>query len=129
MVRLWTLPEKKVRPKKTAPVSRVIPNQSMTLQEIIKRFVRKESLPIMKEGTYNEDYEYDLEKLVHADITERHDVINHLKYLQQKAKQEYEKSERAKQAKIDADKLIQSEPIEGKDKSSNIEPGKEAKKE
>jgi len=39
----------------------VLPSQSMTLREIIKRFIRKESLPIEKDGIYEDRYE-DLEK-------------------------------------------------------------------
>lgn len=52
----------------------VIPNQSMSLKEIIKRFVRKESLPIEQQGVYYES-EYDLEKLANADMTERAEVL------------------------------------------------------
>lgn len=50
----------------------VVPNQSMTLHEIIQRFTRKESLPIEKEGQYAEDLG-DLEKLQRQDITIRHE--------------------------------------------------------
>lgn len=56
----------------------VVPNQSMTLRDIIKRFVKKESLPAQKEGIYHES-EYDLEKLSKADLTEQHEVIEELK--------------------------------------------------
>lgn len=48
----------------------VVPQQSMTLKEIIKRFIRKESLPIEKEGIYEERMG-DLEKLAKSDITYR----------------------------------------------------------
>lgn len=45
-----------------------VPSQSMSLREIIKRFVRGESIPAKKEGFY-EDRMGDLEKLANADIT------------------------------------------------------------
>lgn len=45
----------------------VVPNQSLTLREIISRFVRKESLPIQMEGVYHEGLG-DLEKLAREDI-------------------------------------------------------------
>jgi len=47
-----------------------LPNQNMSLQDIIKRFLRKESLPIEKEGIYAENLG-DLEKMQHEDITVR----------------------------------------------------------
>lgn len=46
----------------------VVPDQSMSLAEIIKRFIRKESLPVLREGVYNEDLG-DIEKMAHEDIT------------------------------------------------------------
>lgn len=57
----------------------VIPDQSMSLQEIIRRFIKKESLPIAMEGVYDDTYDYDLEKLAKADITVREEVIAELK--------------------------------------------------
>lgn len=55
-----------------------VPNQNLTLREIIKRFIRKESLPIEKQGTYNENLG-DLEKLAKADIFERVERAKDLK--------------------------------------------------
>lgn len=55
-----------------------VPNQSLSLREIIKRFVRREPLPMSKEGTYFEG-DYDLEKLGSSDITEKHEVLEDLK--------------------------------------------------
>lgn len=45
-----------------------VPQQSMTLHEIIRRFVRREQLPVLKEGTY-ETRMGDLEKLAKEDIS------------------------------------------------------------
>lgn len=47
-----------------------IPNQSMTLHDIIKRFLRKESLPIEHSGVYATGFG-DVEKLGNMDIVER----------------------------------------------------------
>lgn len=49
-----------------------VPNQSMTLKDIIARFMRKESLPIEKEGIYAENLG-DIEKISREDVTVRHE--------------------------------------------------------
>lgn len=50
----------------------VVPNQSMSLREILRRFVRKESLPVSQEGIYEERMG-DLEKMSKEDIVIRHE--------------------------------------------------------
>lgn len=50
----------------------VMPNQSMSLREIIRRFMRNESLPVSHEGFYADDMG-DLEKMSKEDITIRHE--------------------------------------------------------
>lgn len=55
-----------------------LPNQCMSLREIIKRFVRHEALPVLQEGVY-EDRFGDLEKLAKADITEQLEEADRLK--------------------------------------------------
>lgn len=54
------------------------PNQSMTLQEVIRRFIRKESLPLAHDAVYHEGLG-DLEKMQHEDLTEREYRIAELK--------------------------------------------------
>lgn len=72
-----------------------VPNQSMTLQEILQRFVRKEKLPVGKEVSFSES-NYDLEKLSSMDLVERDEFIAEQKRVaarferQQKAKAEAE---------------------------------------
>lgn len=56
----------------------VVPMQSMTLREIIKRFVRHESLPVQRQGFYEERLG-DLEKLANEDITVQMDRVEQLK--------------------------------------------------
>lgn len=71
-------------PKKTIGLSfkgvkkTVVPSQAMTLKEIIKRFIRHESLPVKKEGFY-EDRMGDLEKMGNMDITEQLEIAGELK--------------------------------------------------
>jgi len=77
----------------------VVPSQSMTLQEIIKRFVRNEALPVSKEGVYEDRYDYDLEKLSKEDLTVQHEVIEEFK---EKAKKLDEKAKKEDSEKKDA---------------------------
>lgn len=71
-----------------------VPNQSMTLKEIIKRFIRKESLPIDKEGVYVEGLG-DLEKMQHEDMTYRDDRIAELKSIVKSGKDKIKLEEEA----------------------------------
>lgn len=50
----------------------------MSLREILRRFVRRESLPVAREGVYEERFG-DLEKLSKADITIQLDKVEELK--------------------------------------------------
>lgn len=74
-----------------------VPNQSMSLREILQRFTRKESLPISKEGVYNEDYG-DLEKMAHEDPVIQAERIAELKDTQQRYKTQETKKQAAEQA-------------------------------
>lgn len=56
----------------------VVPKQSMTVKEIFARFLRKEYLPIAREGVYEERYG-DLEKLSKKDIFDQMEVVKELK--------------------------------------------------
>lgn len=56
----------------------VVPNQSMTLKEILQRFVRRESLPASKQGIYV-DVGYDLEKVLHEDLVDQGEILNEVK--------------------------------------------------
>lgn len=65
-----------------------VPNQSLTLRDIIKRFIRKESLPIGREGIYNETLG-DLEKIAREDLTQRHERAYELKQTIKTAREKY----------------------------------------
>lgn len=77
----------------------VVPNQAMTLQEILRRFVRRESLPISKEGTYETRFG-DLEKMQNLDITEKMEHVAKIKVFLKKG----EEMEELKRAKGEQDK-------------------------
>lgn len=88
----------------------VVPNQSMTLKEIIKRFIKHESLPIIKEGTYSDKQDIDLEKFVHEDITVRHDMVEEHKKHVKGMKDDLDKQNKtALQKARDAKKAEQDE--------------------
>lgn len=72
-----------------------VPNQSMSLQEIIRRFTRKESLPIEKEGTY-EDRFGDLEKLSRQDITVRLERAGEIKRWRSRIQDQIDQAEAAR---------------------------------
>lgn len=106
MIRLY--PNVKVQGQSFVNVKRcTVPNQSMGLREIIKRFVRRESLPIMNEGVYEERYG-DLEKMAKSDITEQHESIDKFKKMQKdfkkQEKDKYDKQEEERKAKVLTDK-------------------------
>jgi len=77
----------------------VVPNQAMTVREIMKRFMRNEPLAIAKEKFYH-DGSFDLEKVAHADMVDRDEFIEIQTRIQKrfKAQEEYrEKLEQEKQ--------------------------------
>lgn len=87
-----------------------LPNQSMSLQEIIKRFVKRESLPVVKDAVYEDRYDYDLEKLAKEDITVQHEVISTLKERIKAYEAEIDAdnaSKAAKQKAIEDEKIAQ----------------------
>lgn len=55
-----------------------IPSQSMSLKEIIRRFVRRESLPVEKQGIYQEGLG-DLEKIATEDIHDQMERVANIK--------------------------------------------------
>lgn len=55
-----------------------VPNQSMSLSEILRRFTRKESLPIEKDGFYETRFG-DLEKTANADILEQFEKADEIR--------------------------------------------------
>lgn len=71
-----------------------VPNQSMSLQEILERFTRGEPLPIGQQIEYHESDD-DLEKLKTMDLVDREEFIDKLK----KTQKDFEQQERKKAEK------------------------------
>lgn len=79
MNKIVLYPTVKVTGKSFKAVKRVtVPNQSMSLKEILQRFVRRESLPISREVVYEERFG-DLEKLSKEDIVIKMQKVEELK--------------------------------------------------
>lgn len=76
----------------------VVPSQSMTLSEIIRRFVRKEPLPVGNGAELYEERMGDLEKLAKEDITIQMEKAESIKksLARIEAKQKKEDLEKAK---------------------------------
>lgn len=80
-----------------------VPDQSLSLQDIIDRFSRNEALPIGKQTSYNDEIEIDsvfavdLEKLGKADIIEQMEHAEQWKQISDVYKEE-EKARNAKKA-------------------------------
>lgn len=56
----------------------VVPKQSLSLREILRRYVRREPLPGVSEGVYEERFG-DLEKMAKADIVDQMEFVEDLK--------------------------------------------------
>lgn len=82
----------------------VVPNMSLSLQEILERFTRGEPLEIGKEYNYDDQGDDDLEKVKHMDLVDREEYVNKLKQTrkfydaQQKARAEKRQGELDKKA-------------------------------
>lgn len=77
-----------------------VPSQSMSLAEILRRFTRKESLPVEKEGVYDTRFG-DLEKLKNADIVEQTEKVQQIRKVVKRhneIKKEKEEEEKRKAA-------------------------------
>jgi len=85
----------------------VVPNQSMTLREIIKRFTRREALPIEKNGVYESRFG-DLEKLSREDITVRMETAETLRTWREAGEKRLH-DEKAAEAQKVLDELVQKE--------------------
>lgn len=83
----------------------VVPDQSLSLEEILRRFTRGEALPLGKDTFAGEDEEehdmqYDLEKLKHADLTIRDEVkAKAEEVIATRKKEEAERDKRKAEAK------------------------------
>lgn len=79
------------------------PDQSMSLKEILTRFVRGERLPVGMEGEYYET-EYDLEKVKDLDPVEKAEIIRDMR-----AKQKAYENQEKRKAELARLKLVEEE--------------------
>lgn len=84
-----------------------IPNQTMSLKEMFKRYVRREPLPVEKQGVYVET-DYDLEKVSKMDRVDQEEIYQEMKAkadsLENEIKKEDSKIKAAKKQKAEAQK-------------------------
>jgi len=91
----------------------------MSLHEMLRRFVRREPLPVEKQGIYHES-EYDLEKLAKED---RVDQEATLEYMKQDVAAKKAKADKAKADKAAKEAAIQFDPkATASDSSSSKQP-------
>lgn len=81
----------------------VVPNQALTLRQILERFTRNQALPVGRETGYDEGEE-DLEKVAHMDLV---DKAEHMEKWR-KTQKAYEAQEKAK-AKARSEQLEKEE--------------------
>jgi len=109
--KLITYPKPRIKPMDKQFFSKtknmVVPNQSMTLREIIKRFTRREALPIQKTGVYESRFG-DLEKLSREDITVRMETAETLRTWREAGEKRLHDQEAEKAQKV-IDDLVQKE--------------------
>lgn len=88
--------------------SMTVPDQAMSLEEILERFTRDESLAIGKSVAYPEQEEVqddslDLEKLQYYDPVDKQAVIDKQKAVQAKYRRQEEKRQAEEKARQEAD--------------------------
>lgn len=89
----------------------VVPNQSMTLQQILKRFIKREPLPVEHKGYYEDRYDYDLDKVLHEDPVEKSEIFEDVKANVEAAKQKAEKAQTSAMEKAKAKKKQEEEAL------------------
>lgn len=91
--------------QRTSSEKLVVPNQALSLQEILQRFTRNEAVAVGKDAKFHES-EDDLEKIAHGDLVDRQEFADRLKDVQSK----YERQEKKRQE--DERKRIEAEALE-----------------
>lgn len=77
----------------------VVPNQALSLQEILKRFTRNQPVAVGREASFDEGEE-DLEKVAHGDLVDRAEFVEKQKELQRKYKAQEEAKEKAERDRV-----------------------------
>lgn len=80
--------------------SQTVPDQSMSIGEIVKRFVRGIPVDVIKrEPVYIDQGEYDLEKMSRMDFGERAEMAQQLRQENEEFEETLKANERAKRAR------------------------------
>lgn len=102
--KLSSLPEPSLGEDYSNEVDQVVPDQSMSLEEILTRFVRGESLPVGMEVQEGDDSDnplnVDLEKLANSDLVDKEEFVGKLRDLQAR----YDAQEKKKAAELEEKK-------------------------
>lgn len=72
----------------------VVPDQSLSIEEILERFTLGQSLEIGRDGNYDDEGHDDLEKLQFVDLVDKEEYIDKLRQTQKN----YEKQEKKRAA-------------------------------
>lgn len=88
------MPAPSVGQKFSGP-KKVVPNQSMSLEEILSRFTRGEPLEIGRDAQFHESDD-DLEKVSHMDLVDKAEFAEKL----EDTKRKYDKQEKTKAKKL-----------------------------
>lgn len=95
-------------------VDQVVPDQSLSLEEILTRFTRGEAMPVgmeTQEGIEDDNpLNVDLEKLANSDLVDKEEFIGKLRDLQN----EYTKQEKQKAAEVAAKKAEEYKKLDAK---------------
>lgn len=78
----------------------VVPNMSMSLEEILRRFTRGEKLPIGNDGNFD-DGDDDLEKISHMDLVDREEFTEKLRQTRKAWEHQEREKQKAEKARLD----------------------------
>lgn len=112
--KLSSCPEPSEGQDYTNEIDQVVPDQGLSLEEILTRFTRGEPLDVgfdTNQGSEDENpLNIDLEKLANSDLVDKAEFIGQLQELQKK----YEDQEKAKAAEAAAKKQKEFEELDKK---------------
>lgn len=116
------IPSPSVGTDYTNVIDQVVPDQSMSLREILTRFTRGEKLPVGHEVSYHES-DTDLEKLTNADLVDKADFVDKMKEVKVRFDKQEKKKRRdaieAEKARLKAEAIAEAKKEESKDSSGS----------
>lgn len=111
---------------KTLEKKAVVPNMTMSLQEIIDRFTRGEPLEIGRDGNYS-DGDDDLEKVGHMDLVDRDEFIERQREIQKRYTEQEKRKEAKRQEELDrlaVEKLLAEKKAADIGQATAVQPAK-----